>query len=298
MSLNNKDFVLIDQSLQKQLENDGIVALPCISNEDVSKLTALFEQFHVGLDESYFDRFHIGVHSNDLIYKKKLHESTAEILDKYLPKYFANFRRLIWTMQIKGRGANSIVPLHQDWTIVNEQQHSSFTVWIPLCDSDLNNGCIHAIPGSHLLPAFPRFGSLTGEYNSLHNELLPAMKPYPCKAGAMLIFNNRLLHFSPPNLSENYRISVISLLVPKSAQTVLYHRNLMLPDKQIEEYRVSDDFHLYFNDFLEKQSNFVPAGEKTGLRFNYIEFRPTADWVNKKLNRIRLMQKIKGFFKL
>lgn len=287
--------VLNNKFLYRQLLQDGIVALPPINADDIEKLTELFNVFHADLDDSFFHRFHVGVHSNNFEYKKALHDAITQILDPYLHVHFTNFRRLVWTMQIKGTGAGSLVPLHQDWSVVDERYFSSFTLWIALCDTTIENGCIHAIPQSHLLPCFPRGIALQGKYDSLHDDLLPYMKPYACKAGTMLIFDNRLLHYSPPNFTGNFRVSTITLLVPDKADTVLYYKNTNVPDAPIEVYDMEDDFYLHFKDFLASQNACAPWGIKRAKSFKFKEYHPT---LSKVLQKLFFYKKLYAFYNI
>jgi ectoine hydroxylase-related dioxygenase (phytanoyl-CoA dioxygenase family) len=112
------------------------------------------------------------------------------------------------------------VPLHQDWSLVDEDKYRSATVWLPLCDSVVANGAIHAIDGSHEMKAYPRGGTIHGKYEHLHEELKGMMKPYECEAGTIMLFDSRVLHYSPPNLSKKYRISVIN---NNCTQAGIYH---------------------------------------------------------------------------
>src|SRR5512141_2978061 len=75
------------------------------------------------------------------------------------------------------------VSWHQDysyWTRTVPAAH--LTCWIALDDSDLENGCVHYIPGSHKWDLLPR-GGLAGDMEAIFDRLTPeqkaAFKPVP-----------------------------------------------------------------------------------------------------------------------
>jgi len=253
-----------DKNLQQAFEADGIVSTITISATDLEKLNALFNRLHQGLDDYYFHRFHVGIHSNDLDYKTTVNKEIAEILNPYYEQLFHNCRKLTYTFQIKGTGPDSFFPIHQDWSLVDESKYSSATVWLALCDSMIENGGLFAIPGSHLYDSPPRSGTIPGIMNDAHNELVHLMQPYLCKAGTIMVFDPRVMHYSPANVTNKPRISIVNSILPTHAPVVQYYCQPKVNAGKAELYLVPDDFHLHFNDFIANQHSQKPNGEKLG----------------------------------
>lgn len=109
--------------------------------------------------------------------------------------------------------AAGAVPWHQDksyWPDANS--NPVITVWIPLVDATPVNGCLHIKPGTHrkrLLKWHEESISGTG-YTSLKGSQLGKTPTIalPITAGSAILFNDRLLHMSTPNLSDEVRWSV------------------------------------------------------------------------------------------
>ena len=109
--------------------------------------------------------------------------------------------------------AAGAVPWHQDksyWPDANA--NPVITVWIPLVDSTLENGCLHVKPRTHnkrLLEWHQETYSGTG-YTALHETQLGKTETValPMTAGSAVLFNDRLLHMSTPNNSNGVRWSV------------------------------------------------------------------------------------------
>ena len=113
------------------------------------------------------------------------------------------------------RVAAGAVPWHQDksyWPDANS--NPVITVWIPLVDSTHENGCLHLIPRTHKKRAVQHGAedySGTGyleiapeEVNSRKKEIIALTM----KAGSAVLFNDRLIHASTPNNSNDVRWSV------------------------------------------------------------------------------------------
>lgn len=109
--------------------------------------------------------------------------------------------------------AAGAVPWHQDksyWPDANS--NPVITVWIPMVDATMENGCLHIKPRTHqkrVLKWHQETYSGTG-YTALKEEQLGKTKTValPVKAGSAILFNDRCLHMSTPNNSNEVRWSV------------------------------------------------------------------------------------------
>ncbi len=41
------------------------------------------------------------------------------------------------------------MPIHQNWTFVDEDKFTSVSVWVPLCDVSRFNGTLEVVPKTH-----------------------------------------------------------------------------------------------------------------------------------------------------
>lgn len=111
------------------------------------------------------------------------------------------------------RVAAGAVPWHQDksyWPDANS--NPVITVWIPLVDSTFENGCLHVKPRTHkkrLLEWHRETNTGTGYTALSEHQLGPTPTvALPVKAGSAILFNDRCIHMSTPNLSKEVRWSV------------------------------------------------------------------------------------------
>jgi phytanoyl-CoA hydroxylase len=109
--------------------------------------------------------------------------------------------------------AAGAVPWHQDksyWPDANA--NPVITVWIPLVDATLENGCLHIWPRTHksrVLSYHAETHTGTGytEIDDTHLTRAEAV-PLPIAAGGAILFNDRCVHMSTPNNARTVRWSV------------------------------------------------------------------------------------------
>ena len=113
----------------------------------------------------------------------------------------------------------STVPWHQDSHYYNgrlppglaggtEHMHV-VTVWVPLVDATLENGCLWVLPGSH------RWGFLERDWDENDKVRLAdgveqrgTPTPLPMKAGDVALLTNLTIHASKPNRTDRVRWSL------------------------------------------------------------------------------------------
>jgi ectoine hydroxylase-related dioxygenase (phytanoyl-CoA dioxygenase family) len=110
--------------------------------------------------------------------------------------------------------AAGAVPWHQDksyWPDANA--NPVITVWLPLVDANLENGCLHIMPRTHrqkVLSWHKENTTGTGytevDFDHLGSE--HEAVPLPIKAGGAILFNDRCIHMSTPNRSNQVRWSL------------------------------------------------------------------------------------------
>ena len=141
-----------------------------------------------------------------------------------------------------------VVAWHQDysyWTRTKPMQHLS--CWVGLDDSDINNGCLHYIPGSHrwgLIPKPELAGNMNGLQQFLAEDQKEQFKPIPVemKKGYGVFHHPLMVHGSYANGSpRSRRAFVLNVFADGTVSST--------------------------NDELLSGVPVIPAGEKMGGRF-------------------------------
>jgi phytanoyl-CoA hydroxylase len=107
-------------------------------------------------------------------------------------------------MLVKPPEQGAPFPMHQDYPYFPHERHSVLAASVHLDDTDLENGCLRVVPGSHKLgPLEP-----TGESHTLDTPLEDGT-PLPAAAGDVLFFNYLTIHGSGVNGSARTRRNVL-----------------------------------------------------------------------------------------
>lgn len=138
--------------------------------------------------------------------------------------------------------AAGAVPWHQDksyWPDANA--NPVITVWIPLVDANEVNGCLHIKPKTHRKRVLDwHLENVTGtKYTALREDQLGKTKTValPVPEGTAILFNDRALHMSTPNNSDEVRWSVDLRYQPTDQDPMVGHgigflaRSYKFPEK-------------------------------------------------------------------
>ncbi len=149
--------------------------------------------------------------------------------------------------------AAGAVPWHQDrsyWPDANA--NPVITVWIPLVDANLQNGCLHIVPGTHRGGLFNHHKEgVTGTgYTELDHEYVKTDRAVavPVAAGSAILFNDRCIHMSTPNRSDTVRWSVDLRYQPTDQDPMSQHGAGFLARSRRHPQRVAT-----LADWLEKR---------------------------------------------
>lgn len=107
----------------------------------------------------------------------------------------------------------TLVSWHQDAGYMEPKCDSvlQLTIWIPLIDATVENGCLEVIPHAHRDGVFRHRHSETF-YLEIPDDALPDVEPVivPVPFGSVLLFTNLTPHRSIPNVSNQVRWSIDS----------------------------------------------------------------------------------------
>jgi len=102
-------------------------------------------------------------------------------------------------------------PWHQDAGVVREEadETNMLTVWIPLVDATVENGCLAVVPRNHHSGLLQHCASPTlGTHLPDHVFAVDRAIPQPIKRGGALFMHKQTPHSSLSNESEDVRISM------------------------------------------------------------------------------------------
>lgn len=238
--------LLRDATRWQGLQDSGFVQMPMLPPVAVDQLLQAFARFHPQLPESGFVS---STYSPDLGYKQAVSDCITAIVRPHLDAVFQDHRILGAAFLYKMPGPQSKLPLHQDWTVVDESRFIATNVWMPLVDADVENGTLHIMPGSHRVMRGIRAPTLPFCYSGHEALMQRHMHPVSTRAGQAVVINQATVHHSPANLKDAVRPAITVGVVSQAARLRFYYRDQKRTDQRLEMFDQDDDFFLRFNDF-------------------------------------------------
>lgn len=234
----NKDW-------NRALAEQGFVLIPLLDAATVSHL----HDFFTAHQSKVVDRFYASVHNADIDFRLRMDAEIQRVLKPLLAGLLDGAEALGGSFIAKPKGNAGILPPHADWNIVDERLWRSYNLWIPLVDTTIANGAVHAIPGSHNWLDFYRGPGIPNPFEGLKHEIWTAMQALEMQAGTALLYDHRLLHASPVNTTHTLRLACVTGIKPKAAAMRFYHGK----DGLVNEYVANPAF------FMEQNPENGPA---------------------------------------
>ena len=132
-------------------------------------------------------------------------------------------------------------------TLLDESVYTGFNIWCPLVDLHPDNGPLYVLPGSHRIVPTLRGSTIPAIYEETHEEILSLMTPVYIKAGTAIIFDQSIIHASPPNHSNQLRVVTNTFFTHRDAtiRTCYYDRQI----NKIEVFEHEDNFMTNYENF-------------------------------------------------
>jgi phytanoyl-CoA hydroxylase len=215
------EFAEVLDSIAASLVAEGAIAAPYAELPFSDRLTRICaesgrnfpERFDISLPFKGVRRdtpIHLGPAVFRLMTSPRLLDAVEDIIG---PEIFSNpvqhVRMKLPKQAVSEKFQNSSLMTktgwHQDIGVILEEADVStiLTVWIPLSDATLENGCLEVIPGSHHNTLIEHCSTTGGM--RIPDILLPARpsRPLPMPAGSVILMNQQTVHGSLDNVTED-----------------------------------------------------------------------------------------------
>lgn len=288
--------VFKDEKMQAEFEKNGYVIVDYYTDEEVAYLLQLYRNLHPKDEQGFFP----STFSKDKNYRKVADEEIRKVGDRSIQKYLQDIKVVCGSFIVKSPGEESIMDVHQDMTLVDESEFTGINIWCPLVDLNEKNGLLYALPESHRFFPTYRGASLPTIYKNVYEEVKKYSTPLYLKAGEAVVFDQSILHWSKPNLSNNLRPVTNTYFTHKDARYQICYLDPKEP-KKVEVFEQSDSFMTDFEQFGENIYDRPKIGKSLG-RFDYNFPELTAEFLDEKYGQVKIarpksiLQKLKEFF--
>ena len=238
--------LLKDPSLQADFERDGFVVVRLFTSEQTSLLLDLYRRY---IQEDKVSGLYESSRHNNYQVNRSINEAVREQValagqDLFLPSkiYGGSF-------MVKSHAESEVLPLHQDWSVLEEQKYSTLFVWCPLMDVSVVNGCLFVLPGSHVYFQSLRSGSYPSDRFILPPDLHRHTQDIPLRAGEAVLYSDQVFHGSYANNGSGDRVVVTARVMEQEADLVYFHK---ANDREVDVCRADEEFYLTHIDSLAK----------------------------------------------
>jgi hypothetical protein len=253
-----------DPEQQALFDERGYVFRDFLNKDAIERLRGLYADTagsgHETYDFASGLSYYISVFDKDPANRRAANEGIREVFEDAIDRLLIDYRTLYCNFMVKEPGAGEI-QAHQDYTWVDEARYVAFNLWVPLEDTDAGNGGFHLIAGSNrCLEHSYRAATIPHSLVGYNETLKPYMVSQPVAAGHGIVFDHRLIHYSPDNQSDAPRIAAQLVLIPREAVPVMAHYSPADPE-HVRLLEIREDNYLLENNLWETSPDDLPVLE-------------------------------------
>ena len=250
-----------DPSAQRRFEQDGFVTARLLSAEQVESLLRLYDRW---IRREAVSGLYESSRQNSYRVNRLINEAIRDEVAVAARTLFLPSRLYGGTFMVKSPDRSEVLPFHQDWSMVEEEEYQTLFVWCPLTDVSVENGGIFVLPGSHRYFKSLRSGSYPSDRFVLPPRLHEHAVDVPLRAGEAILYSDALFHGSHANNGSRDRIVVTARVMEREAALVYFQR---ANDREVDVYQADEEFYLTHIDSLAKGR--MPASARKLYRRAY-----------------------------
>lgn len=244
--------VLRDDALQATFEEVGYVVVPFLSTPQVSMLYDWYEHRAgphgpnpPGAYDDTFAEFST-IHSHPDFREEAFHQIVETVAADF-HRYLDGYRPLVANF-VNKPPRTGVVPVHQNWSVVDEEHYRSVSVWIALVDCVVENGTLQMLDHSHEIFRGRRGMWSYHSFASVEEVLVSDyLRTVQVRAGEAIILDDAIVHYSPPNRTDSKRLAIQLVMVPDDAEPVFFQEVGRDGDVlEVQPWRVREEFFWNF----------------------------------------------------
>lgn len=252
--------VFKEQETQNSFEKNGFVILPFYTPDEINELNEIYHKLHPKDEHGFFP----STFSKDKNYRVVADKEIRRIGSRSIDYYCQNIKVVCGAFIVKNIGIDSGMCVHQDMSLVDESRFTGINIWVPLVDLTIENGALFVLRGSHRMTPTYRGSSIPECFSPVMNEVIDFLEPVTVKAGEAVIFDQSIIHFSPPNFSNDIRIVTNTYFTHQDAEFRTYYWNKEFGNN-VEAFAQDNNFMTNFDQFGDNIHDRPKVGKSLGL---------------------------------
>ncbi len=228
----------VDPELEAQFRDVGYVVVDLLDPDQVARLNATCEHHHPEAVTTWDSDFF----STSLEAKAEIAGAIQAEIEPKTDHVLTGHQAIMTNFAINWPGPDGGLVLHHHSSIVDERTHRSVVVWCAINDATEENGTLHVVERSHLVPRGAWGGGRPNWFADRHDRLIEDhLTSIPVRAGQALMFDNALLHCSFPNVAREPRRTALAIMAPRGVPLRYYK---WVPGGTTRAYALEPDFFL------------------------------------------------------
>jgi len=253
--------VFKDATLQEKFEREGYVIVDFYNQKEIQEATDLYYQIHPKDEKGFYP----ATYSFDKKFRDEMDKGLKKIGSRSINDYLTDIKVVCASYIVKTPGPDSGMSIHQDMSLVDESKYTGINIWVPLVDLSVKNGTLFILPGSHRIFPTYRGSSIREFFSDVMDDLLDYLHPVYVKAGQAVIFDQSIIHYSPPNFSDEIRIVTNTYFCHKDTEFRTYFWDNTTEEKFVEGFVQDDSFMLDYEQFGANLTKRPTIGKSLGL---------------------------------
>lgn len=243
--------IMRDPVAERELSRRGYTVIHLLDDDEVAELRDYYVSSAAAGDlnppGAYDDRWaEFTIVNSRPDFRRAAFDRISGVLGPRLDQHLVDCRPVIANFVNKPPGTG-LVPLHQNITVVDEGRHRSVSVWVALVDCGPGNGALEFIDHSHLAFRGRRGQWAYSDYEPVEGAAAGLLRRVDVPAGHAIVLDDAVIHYSPPNESDDRRLAIQYVVAPAEAPTVYWEKVAQHGhDLELDEMSVGPD---YFFDF-------------------------------------------------
>lgn len=266
-----------NSALNEAFENDGYVDFPFLDSSQIAAVMELVKRLNQESNASLAEvdsSYRLSFFNPNAEMRTRINDEITAVIQPLVDELIIDFSTTIVNIFDKEPGSG-MVPLHQNWTFVDEDKFRSLTLWVPLINTTRRNGTLEVVKGSHGVLTKYRSASIPWVFQDIIDPIIEKYSdPINLELGQAAMIDDSIIHYSSDNNSDQSRIIFQLLMGPKEATTIHYFWHPQTPDR-LEVFEVDRAFFTRFNQNKKPSSvkslGFIPYKHKNLTEEEFVE---------------------------